>query len=85
MSQKPLPKPNWVKNTYFWIAGLLLLLSLVGFVGGEGTIRDPGQKRESGLAVLYVAAAGLMLVNGLISHRQTIQHYSEQEAATDTP
>jgi Na+/H+ antiporter NhaD/arsenite permease-like protein len=74
------PKPAWYKNTYFWIGGVLLILAIVGFVVGEHTIRDPGQKREGNLSLLYLAGAVIMLLNGWLSHRQTVQHY--HEAAT---
>ena len=79
VSEKPLPKPVWWKNTYFWIAGILFVLAIYGlpFLGGENSIRDPGQKREGGLVVLYLAAAVAMLVNGWLSHRQTVHHYLE--------
>jgi hypothetical protein len=78
--KKPLPKPAWHKNTYFWIAGLLLLLAIVGlpFLGGDRAIRDPGQKREDHLYLLYLLASAIMFVNGTISHRQTVQHYKEE-------
>jgi len=77
--QKPLPKPVWFKNTYFWIAGILFLLGVVAlpFIGGDAAIRDPGQKKEGGLFLLYFGAAAVMLVNGYISHQQTVQHYQE--------
>lgn len=81
MSQKKsLPKPVWYKNTYFWIAGILLLLGLIGlpFAGGDDAIRDPGQKREGSLYLLYLVASVVMLVNGILSHRQTIQQYEEE-------
>lgn len=81
MSQKKtLPKPVWYKNTYFWIAGILFLLGLVGlpFLGGDEAIRDPGQKREGSLFILYLVASIVMLVNGVLSHRQTIQQYEEE-------
>ncbi len=57
--KKPLPKPSWYKNTYFWIAGILFVLGVIGlpFVGGDTAIRDPGQKRESNLFLLYFGAA----------------------------
>jgi len=78
--KKSLPRPVWYKNTYFWIAGILLILSVIGlpFVGGDHAIRDPGQKRESGLYLLYFGAAVIMLVNGYLSHRQTVQQYEEE-------
>ena len=83
MTQKPLPKPAWYKNTYFWIAAVLLILSFVGLIGGDATIRDPGQKREGSLWLIYFVASVVMLVNGLISHRMTVQHYNETEEATE--
>lgn len=84
MSQKkPLPRPVWYKNTYFWISGILFLLGLIGlpFAGGDAAIRDPGQKRESQLFLLYFGAGIIMLVNGVISHRQTVQQYEEEHPA----
>ncbi len=79
MSQKkPLPKPSWIKNTYFWIAAILFVLAIVGIIFGDPAIRDPGQKRESGLVILYFVAAAIMLINGYISHRATVQQYEEE-------
>jgi hypothetical protein len=79
VAEKKVSKPAWFKNTYFWIAGILFILSVVGlpFLGGDAAIRDPGQKRENGLALLYFVGAVIMLVNGWLSHRQTVQHYNE--------
>jgi hypothetical protein len=79
-SKKPIPKPAWYKNTYFWIAAILFVLGLLGlpFVKGEDAIRDPGQKWETGLAYLYLGASALMLLNGYLSHRQTVQQYEEE-------
>lgn len=78
MSQKKkVSKPAWWKNTYFWISGLLFLLCIVGLIGGDGTIRDPGQRREGMLWLLYLVASAVMLFNGWISHSQTVQHYKE--------
>lgn len=79
MSERPASKPVWYKNTYFWIAGILFLVAVVGMLLGQETIRDPGQKRESGLALFYFTASILMLVNGLLSHWQTVQHYRETQ------
>lgn len=77
MTEKPPKEPAWYKNTYFWIAGILFILGIVGLIFGESAIRDPGQKKESGLAWLYFAGAVIMFVNGYLSHQQTIQHYKE--------
>lgn len=79
MSSKKIAKPAAYKNTYFWIAGILVLIGIIGmpFLAGENAIRDPGQKREGGLVLLYFAGAVIMLINGLISHRQTVQAYNE--------
>ena len=79
MPEKKVSRPVWFKNTYFWIAGILFILSIIGlpFLGGDAAIRDPGQKRESGLCLLYFVGAVIMLVNGWLSHRQTVQHYNE--------
>jgi len=77
VAQKRIPKPAWYKNTYFWIAGILFILFIVGLAGGDNTIRDPGQKREGFLWLLYLVASGIMLLNGLMSHAQTVQHYNE--------
>lgn len=77
MSKKPLPKPAAWKNTYFWISGLLLILAIVGIVGGDAAIRDPGQRKEDNLWIVYLGAAIAMLINGVLSHRQTVQHYQE--------
>ncbi len=70
--------PAWWKNTYFWIAGILMIIALFGVVRGAPAIRDPGQKREDGLVLLlYFAGAITMFVNGWLSHRQTVQLYEE--------
>jgi len=79
-SKKPPAKPVWYKNTYFWIAAILLVLAIIGlpFIRGDQAIRDPGQKHENGLSLLYFVAAVVMFVNGYISHRQTVQQYEEE-------
>jgi hypothetical protein len=88
VSQKKLSKPAWYKNTYFWIAAILFVVGIIGlpFLGGDHAIRDPGQKRESNLFLIYFAASVLMLVGGVMSHRLTVQQYEEQkelEASTE--
>lgn len=81
--KKPLAKPVWYKNTYFLISGVFLFLAVIGlpFLGGDNAIRDPGQKRESNLFLIYFGASIVMLVNGLISHKQIVQHYEEEQAS----
>jgi len=76
-SKKTPPVPHWYKNTYFWIAAALFLLSISAFLRGPDLIRDPGQKRESGLAMWYLIASVVMYVNGWISHQQTVRAYRE--------
>lgn len=77
MTQKKLAKPAWYKNTYFWISGILFIVGVIGLIAGENSIRDPGQKRENLLPLLYFAGSAIMLINGYLSHRQTVQHYNE--------
>lgn len=83
MSKKPLPKPAAWKNTYFWIAGILFVLAIVGIAGGDAAIRDPGQRPESNLWVIYLGASVVTLINGVLSHRQTVQHYREATEKND--
>lgn len=78
MSKKPRGKPAWWKNSYFWIAGLLLVIALVGAIRGENAIRDPGQKRESGLFIIYLGGALVMVLNGWISHNQSMKYWEEE-------
>ena len=70
------PRPVWWKNTFFWFGGVLVILGLVG-IGREEIIRDPGQIREDYLVLIFVAAGALMLINGWLTHRQSIQHFEE--------
>lgn len=79
MADKPVPKPAWYKNTYFWIALILLCVGIFGlpFFAGDQGVRDPGQRREGGLAYLYFGAAVVMFLNGYLSHSQTVQLYRE--------
>jgi hypothetical protein len=77
VSQKPVPRPVWWKNTFFGIAIILTLLAIASVPAGEKLIRDPGQVPEGGLTWLYFAGAAIMLVNGLMTHGQAMQHYRE--------
>lgn len=71
-------KPVWWKNTFFWFAGALFVLALWGLVAGEKVIRDPGQISEGGLVWIYLGGAAVMLVHGLISQQQAVQHFQEE-------
>ncbi len=78
MSRHKLSKPVWWKNTYFWIAGILFVLGLVAlFPAGAEAVRDPGQRREGFLWLVYMGGAAVMLLNGWLSHRLTVMHYNE--------
>jgi hypothetical protein len=79
VSQKKVAKPVWWKNTYFWLAAILFLVGVFGLIAGQESIRDPGQRREGGLVWFYFVAALFMLVNGYISHAQTVRAYEEAE------
>lgn len=84
MTKKPLPKPAAWKNTYFWIAGILLILGVLGIIFGDKAIVDPGQEKETHLYWIYLVGAVVMWVNGVISHAQTEQQYQalqEEEEA----
>ena len=76
---KPTPRPAWWKNTFFWFAGVLFVLALVGLISGEATIRDPGQVRESGLVWIYLGGTALMLVNGALTHGQALRAFAEAQ------
>lgn len=82
--EKPKTKPSWIKNTYFWLAAILVVIGILGLTGGDALIRDPGQKRETSLWLLYFGAAIIMGVNGLLSHNQTVRDY-EELVSSDSP
>jgi hypothetical protein len=73
-------KPAAWKNTFFWLAALGFVIFVIGLIRGDAAIRDPGQKRENGIALFYLLAAIVMLVNGLISHRLTVMQHQENES-----
>jgi len=71
---------SWWRNTYFWLAGILFFVGILGLIGGPALIRDPGQKREDSLVtMLYFVGAIVMVVNGWVSHRQTLREFEEEE------
>jgi hypothetical protein len=69
--------PVWWKNTFFLFGIALLALAILGLVRGEGVIRDPGQKFETGLVLYYFIGGVVMLVNGWVTHSQNVQAFSE--------
>jgi hypothetical protein len=83
--KKEVARPVWYKNTYFLISAVLLVLGILGAAFGDQAIRDPGQKREGGLYLLYFVAFVVMLVNGYISHKQTIQQFEEEHPEATRP
>ncbi|MCX7800689.1 MAG: hypothetical protein N2109_10140 [Fimbriimonadales bacterium] len=83
MGRQKAPKtPKWYLNSSFWFAAMLLVVAIIGlpFLGGEDAIRDPGQKRESGLVWMYLAAAALMAFNGWLSHQHAVRAFEESSA-----
>ena len=52
-------------------------MALWGLVQGQEAIRDPGQKRENGLVFMYLGGAALMVINGYLTHLQSVQAYEE--------
>lgn len=74
---KRLAPPAWWKNTYFWIAAILIVVSILGFARGDEFVRDPGQTDEPHLTWIYLAGAILMMANGVMSHRSYVKHYGE--------
>jgi hypothetical protein len=80
--KKPKKPAAW-KNSFYWFAGLLFIVSIIGFVRGEGTIRDPGQVQESGLSFFYLAGAVIMVLNGWMTHQQAVKAFQEEEDNRD--
>ncbi|MCS7273668.1 MAG: hypothetical protein NZ550_05950 [Fimbriimonadales bacterium] len=71
---------GWWKKTDFWIALILFIISMIGFARGNEAIADPGQDVDPRLAWLYLLAAVIMLVNGILSHRQHLRELKAQKA-----
>lgn len=72
-------KRSWMKNTYFWIAAILFILGIVGLVGGDPIIRDPGQVHENKLWLIYLIASVVMLVNGYVSHTTWLSQFKKED------
>lgn len=78
-------EPVAARNTFFWFAGILLIVAIIGLVRGDEVIRDPGQVRENGIAFIYLGAAIVMAVNGWITHRHAwLTYLQEQEEYAET-
>ncbi len=77
--ERPVPKPVWWKNTFFWFGGILFFLALGGALFGEDSIRDPGQVFENGLVWIYLGGAAVMLVNGFLTHGQAVRSFAESQ------
>ena len=56
------------------------VISIIGFARGNEAIADPGQDVDPRLAWLYLIAAVIMLINGILSHKQYLREQEEQKA-----
>ena len=65
------------KSSFMWFGVALAGLAVWAFVRGDEAIRDPGQVREGNLAWFYLAGAVVMVVNGVISHKQALKAHDE--------
>jgi hypothetical protein len=77
LSRKPKPPALW-KNSFFWFAAILLALGLWGLASGDRVIQDPGQTQEANLALLYIAGAVIMAINGWMTHAQSMKAYQDE-------
>ncbi len=71
---------GWWKKTDFWIALILAAIGIVGLARGNEVIADPGQDVDPRLAWLYLLAALVMLINGILSHRQYLRELEAEKA-----
>jgi cell division protein FtsW (lipid II flippase) len=76
---------SWWKKTDFWIAFVLMVIGIVGIARGNKAIADPGQDAHPQLAWLYLLAALIMLINGLISHRQYLRDHAKVQTDKNVP
>ena len=78
MSRKHPKRPVWWKNTFFLFGATLVVIGFWGLVSGEKVIRDPGQIRENGLVLFYILGGAVMLLNGWMTHKQSIKTFEEE-------
>lgn len=69
---------GWWKKTDFWIALILFMIGIIGLARGNEVIADPGQDVDPRLAWLYLLAGVIMVINGILSHRQHLRERREQ-------
>ncbi len=70
---------GWWKKTDFWIALILFGIGIIGLARGNEVIADPGQDVDPRLAWFYLLAAVIMVVNGILSHRQHLRELEEKK------
>ncbi|CUU06111.1 MAG: hypothetical protein N2045_08040 [Fimbriimonadales bacterium] len=71
---------GWWKKTDFWIALVLFIIGIIGLARGNEAIADPGQDVDPRLAWLYLLAGVIMVVNGILSHRQHLRDLEAEKA-----
>ena len=59
---------------------MLFVLGIAGLMKGNDFIRDPGQRHEAWLWAIYLIAAVVMLINGLISHKIWLSSFVEKDS-----
>lgn len=58
-------------NMFLIIGVALVLVSLAGFATNDRFLMEPGQAPNSNLSLIYLGAAALMIINGLVSIKLT--------------
>lgn len=68
------PRSIWL-NTYFLFGLIMAVIGIIGLFKGANYIADPGQPKTPILPWLYLGAAILFIVNGMMSHRTYIKDF----------